>query len=113
MKHLAAYLLITLGGNIDPSADDIREVLASVGIDADEDRLAQLLNNLRGTDIHELIAEGTSKLATLGTNVGGDKPEPGTPEAEGETRDKELVGSDVDGDDGEDEDGDFGLGLFG
>lgn len=54
MKHLAAYLLLTLGENIEPGADDIREVLASVGIEADEVRLAQLLNELRGKDIHEV-----------------------------------------------------------
>ncbi|KAL4757859.1 60S acidic ribosomal protein P2 [Aspergillus foveolatus] len=114
MKHLAAYLLLTLGGISEPGADDIREVLASVGIEADEVRLAQLLNELRGKDIHELIAEGESKLATLGTIEGGGKPGPGTPMIEGGKRDKELVDSDVDGDEGEDEDEDedFGLGLF-
>ncbi|KAL3434508.1 hypothetical protein BDV09DRAFT_195715 [Aspergillus tetrazonus] len=112
MKHLAAYLLLTLGGKIEPGADDIREVLASVGIEADEVRVAQLLNELRGKDIHELIAEGASKLATLGTIEGGDNPGPGTPDNEGRKRDKESVDSDVDGEDGEDEDEDFGLGLF-
>lgn len=54
MKHLAAYLLLTLGGNSEPSAEDIKEVLASVGIDADEGRLDQLLNELRGRDINEV-----------------------------------------------------------
>ncbi|KAL4769749.1 hypothetical protein BDW60DRAFT_224623 [Aspergillus nidulans var. acristatus] len=112
MKHLAAYLLLTLGGNIEPGADDIREVLVSVGIEADEIRLAQLLNGLRGKDIHELIAEGTSKLATLGTIEGGGKPGPVTPDMRGEKRDEESVDSNVYGDDEEDEDEDFGLGLF-
>ncbi|KAL4816753.1 hypothetical protein BDW67DRAFT_161476, partial [Aspergillus spinulosporus] len=112
MKHLAAYLLISLGGNTEPGANDIREVLASVGIEADEIRLAQLLNELRRKDIHELIAEGTSKLATLGTGEGGGKPGPGTPGIEGGTGDRESVGSDIDGDYGEDDDEDFGLGLF-
>ncbi|KAL4746305.1 hypothetical protein BDW72DRAFT_197796 [Aspergillus terricola var. indicus] len=112
MKHLAAYLLLTLGGNIEPSADDIREVLASVGIEADEVRLAQLLNELQGKDIHKLIIEGTSKLATLGTNEGGGKSGPETPDTEGAKSGKEVVDSDIDGDDGEDEDEDFGLGLF-
>ena len=52
MKHLAAYLLLGLGGNSDPSADDIKGVLESVGIDADEDRLEKLLEELKGKDIN-------------------------------------------------------------
>ncbi|KAL4982866.1 60s acidic ribosomal protein-domain-containing protein [Aspergillus falconensis] len=113
MKHLAAYLLLNLGGNTDPGADDIEEVLASVGIEADKARLAQLLNELRGRDIDELIAEGASKLATLGTIAAGGESGPGSTAAEGDKGGKELADADVDGDDGEDEDGDFGFGLFG
>lgn len=62
--------------------------------------------------MYQLIAEGTSKLATLGTIEGGGDPGPGTPNIEGGKRDKESAVSDVDGEDGEDEDEDFGLGLF-
>ena len=39
MRYVAAYLLATLGGNATPSADDIKAILASVGIDADADKL--------------------------------------------------------------------------
>ena len=51
MKHLAAYLLLRLAGNTSPSASDIKTVLESVGIDADEDRLDKLLSELKGKDI--------------------------------------------------------------
>ena len=54
MKHLAAYLLLTLGGNSSPSAEDIKEVLESVGIEADDDRLNTLLSELKGKDINEV-----------------------------------------------------------
>ena len=54
MKHLAAYLLLGLGGNTSPSASDIKEVLSSVGIDADDDRLETLLSELKGKDIQEV-----------------------------------------------------------
>lgn len=54
MKHLAAYLLLNLGGNTSPSADDIKEVLDSVGIEADDDRLEKLLSELEGKDIQEV-----------------------------------------------------------
>ncbi len=54
MKHLAAYLLLNLGGNSEPSAADIKGVLESVGIDADDDRLEKLLGELKGKDINEV-----------------------------------------------------------
>jgi large subunit ribosomal protein LP2 len=54
MKHLAAYLLLGLGGNSDPSAKDITHLLESVGIEADEDRLEKLLEELKGKDINEV-----------------------------------------------------------
>jgi len=56
MKHLAAYLLLTLGGNTSPKAKDIKAVLESVGIEADDDRLTALLNELKGKDINEVRA---------------------------------------------------------
>lgn len=52
MKHLAAYLLLNLAGNSSPSAEDIKGVLSSVGIDADEDRLEKLISELEGKDVN-------------------------------------------------------------
>ena len=52
MKHLAAYLLLGLGGNTSPSAEDVKGVLESVGIDADDDRLEKLISELEGKDIN-------------------------------------------------------------
>jgi large subunit ribosomal protein LP2 len=54
MKHLAAYLLLTLGGNASPSASDITAVLESVGVEADSDRLEKLLSELKGKDLNEV-----------------------------------------------------------
>ena len=51
MKHLAAYLLLSLGGNTSPSKKDIKNVLGSVGIDADEERLTKLISELEGKDL--------------------------------------------------------------
>lgn len=51
MKHLAAYLLLGLGGNTNPSVADIKGVLESVGIDADEERLEKLISELDGKDL--------------------------------------------------------------
>jgi hypothetical protein len=54
MKHLAAYLLLGLGGNTSPSAADIKAVLESVGIEADSDRLDTLISELEGKDIQQV-----------------------------------------------------------
>jgi len=54
MKHLAAYLLLNLAGNTSPSASDIKEVLSSVGIEADGDRLDKLISELEGKNIQEV-----------------------------------------------------------
>lgn len=51
MKHLAAYLLLTVGGNTSPSAADVTAVLESVGIEADSDRLSTLISELKGKDL--------------------------------------------------------------
>ncbi|KAM0435994.1 hypothetical protein ACHAPT_002886 [Fusarium lateritium] len=104
MKHLAAYLLLTLGGNTSPSAADIKAVLESVGIEADESRLNNLISELKGKDIQELIAEGSEKLASVpsggagGAGAGGAaaggaaaaEPEETKPESEAEESDEDM-----------------------
>jgi len=54
MKHLAAYLLLGLGGNTSPSAKDVKAVLESVGIEADDERLNKLIAELKGKDLQEV-----------------------------------------------------------
>ncbi|KZT27850.1 ribosomal protein 60S [Neolentinus lepideus HHB14362 ss-1] len=65
MLHLAAYLLLQIGGKASPTADDVKKVLSAVGIEADEERLEKLISELEGKDVNELIAEGSSKLASV------------------------------------------------
>jgi large subunit ribosomal protein LP2 len=59
MKHLAAYLLLTLGGNASPSAEDIKTVLSSVGIEAEDERLEKLISELSGKDVNEVRFDHT------------------------------------------------------
>jgi len=65
MKFLAAYLLAVLGGNATPSEADITKILSSVGIETDSARVGQLLGELKGKNLEELIAEGQKKLASV------------------------------------------------
>lgn len=54
MKHMAAYLLLALAGNATPSAADVKGVLSSVGVDADDERLNKLISELEGKDVNEV-----------------------------------------------------------
>ena len=58
MRYVAAYLLAALGGNASPSATDIKKILDSVGIEADDAHLNKVIKELSGKDIEEVIAEG-------------------------------------------------------
>ncbi|CAM8949073.1 hypothetical protein QQ045_016623 [Rhodiola kirilowii] len=71
MKVIAAYLLAVLGGNATPSAADLKNILGSVGAEADEDRIELLLSEVKGKDITELIASGREKLASVPSGGGG------------------------------------------
>ncbi|KAG9295789.1 hypothetical protein G9A89_009018 [Geosiphon pyriformis] len=70
MKYLAAYLLLGLAGKT-PNANEIKKLLQTVGIEADDARLKGLISELNGKDINELIAEGNSKLASVPSGGGG------------------------------------------
>ena len=52
MRHLAAYLLLQIGGNASPTSSDIKKVLGTVGIEADDERLDKLISELEGKDIN-------------------------------------------------------------
>ncbi|NP_001290516.1 60S acidic ribosomal protein P2B [Elaeis guineensis] len=70
MKVVAAYLLAVLGGNTCPSADDLKDILGSVGAEADDDRIELLLSEVKGKDITELIASGREKFASVPSGGG-------------------------------------------
>lgn len=59
MKHLAAVLLLKLGGNESPKAADVKKVLESVGIEADSERLDKLISELDGKNIDEVTYQAT------------------------------------------------------
>ncbi|XP_012476644.1 60S acidic ribosomal protein P2-1 [Gossypium raimondii] len=71
MKVIAAFLLAVLGGNTNPSADDLKAILGSVAAEADDDKIEMLLSEVKGKDITELIASGREKLASVPSGGGG------------------------------------------
>ena len=48
MKHIAAYLLLLVGGNAAPTADDIKKVLSAGGVEADDEALTRLMTAVDG-----------------------------------------------------------------
>lgn len=111
MKHLAAYLLLGLGGNTAPSADDVKALLESVGIESDSERLQKLISELEGKDITELIAEGSTKLASVPSGgAGGAAPAAGGAAAGGAAPAEEKVEEKAE--EKEESDEDMGFGLF-
>ncbi|KAE8688723.1 60S acidic ribosomal protein P2-1 [Hibiscus syriacus] len=70
MKVIASYLLAVLGGNLSPSAADLKDIIGSVGADADDDMIELLLSQVKGKDITELIASGREKLASVPSGGG-------------------------------------------
>ncbi|GFQ00233.1 60S acidic ribosomal protein p2 [Phtheirospermum japonicum] len=113
MKVIAAYLLAVLGGNTSPSAEDLTKLLASVGVDAEEDQIELLLSQVKGKDITELIASGREKLASVpagGGAVAVAAPAGGAgggaPAAAAEAKKEEKV------EEKEESDDDMGFSLF-
>ena len=103
MKYLAAYLLLTQGGNATPAAADIKTIVESVGIEADEARINELLSSLEGKgSLDEIIAAGAAKFASApaaaGASAAGASGEAAAEAAEEEAK--------------EESDDDMGFGLF-
>ncbi len=65
MRHIAAYLLLQIGGNASPSAADIKKVLGAVGIEADDERLEKLISELGEKDVNEVRDLSYSRLCIL------------------------------------------------
>ncbi|KAJ3217406.1 60S acidic ribosomal protein P2 [Dinochytrium kinnereticum] len=112
MKLIGAYLLATLGGNASPSADDVKKILGSVGIEADDEQLDKLIADLDGKDIQQVIAEGSSKLSSLPAGGGAAAPAAAAaaggaaPAAKAEAKKEEKK------EEKEESDDDMGFGLF-
>ncbi|OJT01896.1 60S acidic ribosomal protein P2 [Trametes pubescens] len=110
MRHLAAYLLLQIGGNASPSAADIKKVLGAVGIEADDERLEKLISELKGKDVNALIAEGSSKLASVPSGgavaSSGGAAAGGAPAAAAEKEEEKKE------EEKEESDDDMGFGLF-
>jgi len=65
MRSVAAYLLLVLGGNANPSASDIKKVITAGGATADDADIEKLLASLKGKNLEEVLKAGREKLAAV------------------------------------------------
>mmetsp|Transcript_26076 Transcript_26076/g.38606 ORF Transcript_26076/g.38606 Transcript_26076/m.38606 type:complete len:117 (+) Transcript_26076:72-422(+) len=82
MRHLAAYLLLVIGGNTSPTAEDVTNALSQCGIEVDAERLDALIADLEGKDLSELIEEGKEKLMAGGAAAAAAAPAAAAPAAD-------------------------------
>jgi len=114
MKHVAVYLMLVLGGNESPTADDVKAALGSAGIEADDASLTRLISELEGKDLNELLASGKDMLASFGGGGGGGGAAGGDGAAEEEAAEEEEpeeeeadIGGGMDMFGGGDDEGDY------
>merc|ERR1712182_62562 len=78
MKVISAYLMAVVGGNDSPSVADVKKILTSVNIELDDNdnkALEELVEELAGQDIQEVLAKGHEKLKTVpGGSAAGAAP---------------------------------------
>merc|ERR1712159_959312 len=87
MKVISAYMLAVVGGNAKPSVADCKKILSSVGIDLDDDsnkRLEELVEEMSGKELAEVLEAGQEKLKTVPGGSGGDAPAAAKEESEEE-----------------------------
>merc|ERR1712072_943232 len=75
MKVISAYMLAVVGGNASPSADDVKKILNSVGVELSGDEsgaLDSLISSLSERSLDDVLAEGNALIATCpGGGSGG------------------------------------------
>jgi len=114
MRYVAAYLLAVLGGNDKPSEADIKKILSSVGIDADATALKKVVDQLKGKNLEELMAEGRNKLSSMpsGGGVAAAPVAAAAAPAGGKPAEAEKPAKKKEESEEEAEDEDMGFGLF-
>ncbi|OMJ08443.1 60S acidic ribosomal protein P2 [Smittium culicis] len=108
MRYLAAYLLSKLSGSEDVTVDNLNAIITSVGIDFDSERASKVISELSGKSVEELIAEGSSKLASVPS--GGAAPAAGAAAGGAAAAEAAPVKEEVAEE--EESDDDMGFGLF-
>merc|ERR1711924_293881 len=68
MKVISAYMLAVTGGNDSPNVADCKKILSSVGVELsgdEEKRLEDLVEEMAGTSLAEVLEKGHALLKTI------------------------------------------------
>jgi len=109
MRYVAAALLVALGGN-DVSEANIKKLLDVVGIEADSEKMAMVVKELKGKSLEELIAEGQEKLASVPSGGAGGAAAPAAAGGAGGAAEEKKEEKKEEPE--EESDDDMGFGLF-
>merc|ERR1712094_142874 len=74
MKVISAYMLAVTGGNDSPNVADCKKILSSVGVELsgdEEKRLEDLVEEMAGTSLAEVLEKGHALLKTIPGGGGG------------------------------------------
>merc|ERR1711908_2452 len=102
MKVIAAYMLAVTGGNETPNVADCKKILSSVGVNLAEDeekRLEDLVEEMAGSSLAEVMEKGHALLKTVpGGSGGAAAPGAGAPAGGDAAAEKKPESSDDDDD---------------
>jgi len=112
MRYVAAALLSSLAGD-DVSADNIKKILDSVGVECENDKMSVVVAKLKGKTVEEVLAAGRMQLASMpagggaapAAGGGGGSAAAAAAPAEEKKEEKKEESE-------EEEDDDMGFGLF-
>jgi large subunit ribosomal protein LP2 len=70
MRYIAAYLLAALNpDNKEITAKLITEILAAGGVEADQEKVTQLLKDVQGKSLNDLLSAGRSKMTVVSSSA--------------------------------------------
>ena len=70
MKHIAAFALLVLGGNENPTAADVEKLLKAAGVTPDSEKIVSMIASFEGKKFNEMVEGGLAKMAAMGSAAG-------------------------------------------
>merc|ERR1712141_234232 len=111
MRYVAAALLTALGGG-EVNEKNLKNLLDAVGIDCDDEKAKIVVEQFKGKSIEELLAEGSTKLASMPAGGGGASAGGAAPAAAAGGAEPAAAKEEKKEEPEEESDDDMGFGLF-
>lgn len=112
MKHIISYFLASLGGNSNPSSEDLAKILRAGGIDSDNATLETILKEFSGKNVDSIASEGLKKFASIPSGVVSSSNAPATSQSASSTSAASAAPAKEAPKKKEESEEEMGLGLF-